>query len=107
LPESGRADAVTGLDQPRCHKDRRLHLSRCFIDPFQGTVVARFAQDKLNAKTAAILSDVSQDYSKGLAKYFKEEFSKNGKIVAEASYSSETDKDFARSSPASKAPIPT
>jgi branched-chain amino acid transport system substrate-binding protein len=66
----------------------------CFIDPFQGTVVARFAQDKLSAKTAAILSDVSQDYSKGLAKYFKDEFSKTGKIVAEASYSSETDKDF-------------
>jgi branched-chain amino acid transport system substrate-binding protein len=66
----------------------------CFIDPFQGTVVARFAQDKLGAKTAAVLSDVSQDYSKGLAKYFIEEFSKTGKIVKEASYSSETDKDF-------------
>jgi branched-chain amino acid transport system substrate-binding protein len=66
----------------------------CFIDPFQGTVVARFAQDNLKAKTAAILFDVSQDYSKGLAKYFNEEFSKTGKIVKEVSYSSETDKDF-------------
>ena len=66
----------------------------CYTDIFQGQVPARFAQEKMRAKTAAILFDVSQDYSKGLAKYFNEEFSKTGKIVKEVSYSSETDKDF-------------
>ena len=66
----------------------------CFIDPFQGTVGAKFAKDTLKASKAAVLTDVKNDYSVGLAKFFKEEFTKNGgQIVAEASYS-EGDKDF-------------
>lgn len=66
----------------------------CFIDPFQGTVGAKFAKDTLKATKAAVLTDVKNDYSVGLAKFFEEEFSKNGgKIVAQASYS-EGDKDF-------------
>lgn len=60
----------------------------CFIDPFQGTVMAKFATDKLKAKRVAILTDVKNDYSVGLAKYFKETFeAKGGKIVATQSYS--------------------
>ena len=66
----------------------------CFIDPFQGTVGAKFAKDTLKASKAAVLTDVKNDYSVGLAKFFEEEFSKNGgQIVAKASYS-EGDKDF-------------
>ncbi len=66
----------------------------CFIDPFQGTAGAKFAKDTLKASKAAVLTDVKNDYSVGLAKFFKEEFTKNGgQIVAEASYS-EGDKDF-------------
>ncbi len=66
----------------------------CFIDPFQGTVGAKFARQTLKAGSAAILTDVKNDYSVGLAKFFKEEFTKSGgKIVSEASYS-EGDKDF-------------
>jgi branched-chain amino acid transport system substrate-binding protein len=65
----------------------------CFIDPFQGTVCARFAKDNLKAKTVAIFVDNKSDYSKGLAKYFDEEFSKSGKIVL-TSYYSAGDNDF-------------
>ncbi len=70
------------------------HIFRvCFIDPFQGTVCAKFA-GKLAAKKAAIITDVSKDYSLGLAKSFKAEFLKNGGVITgEQSYSG-GDKDF-------------
>ena len=68
----------------------------CFIDPFQGTVMAKFALDTLHAKKVAILSDVTSDYSKGLSQYFTEYYkSHGGQIVLERSYSGGgKDKDF-------------
>ncbi len=71
------------------------YISRvCFIDPFQGAVMAKFAGNTLKAKTAAILGDVNSDYSKGLTKFFEEEFNKQGgKVVANESYT-QTDPDF-------------
>lgn len=66
----------------------------CFIDPFQGTVMANFGTKTLNLKTAAVLTDVTSDYSEGLAQYFKQQFLANGgKIVSEQNYSG-GDKDF-------------
>jgi branched-chain amino acid transport system substrate-binding protein len=61
----------------------------CFIDPFQGTVMARFAREQLNVKKVAILFDFKQDYSVGLADYFRETFKKmGGEIVADERYTS-------------------
>ncbi len=70
------------------------HIFRvCFIDPFQGTVCAKFAR-KLGATKAAVLVDVSKDYSLGLAKSFKKEFeAEGGTITGQQSYSG-GDKDF-------------
>lgn len=66
----------------------------CFIDPFQGTVMAKFAQDDLKVHKVAILSSVSNAYSVGLARFFKETFtSKGGEIVTDKNFS-EGDKDF-------------
>ncbi len=66
----------------------------CFIDDFQGTVMANFASKTLKAKTAAIFVDNANDYSKGLAKFFKESFTKaGGKIVSEEAFMA-GDKDF-------------
>lgn len=66
----------------------------CFIDPFQGTVMAKFAKDTLKAKRVAVLSDAASAYSDGLQKYFKEKFTADGgEIVADQKYSS-GDKDF-------------
>ncbi|WPZ17953.1 ABC transporter substrate-binding protein [Geobacillus subterraneus] len=66
----------------------------CFIDPFQGTVAAKFALDDLKVKSAAILIDSASDYSKGLAASFKETFTAGGgKIVAEEAYVAK-DTDF-------------
>ena len=66
----------------------------CFIDPFQGTVMANFASKTLKAKKIAVFTDVKSDYSKGLAKYFKEGFTAaGGQIVAELDFNG-GDKDF-------------
>lgn len=66
----------------------------CFIDPFQGEVMAKFASENLKGKTAAIIRDVKQDYSVGLADFFKKAFeAKGGKIVTDTSYQSK-DTDY-------------
>ena len=65
----------------------------CFIDPFQGTVLSKFALSK-GWKRVAILTDVKQDYSVGLSQFFKNHIAANGgEVVSEQSYSS-GDKDF-------------
>jgi branched-chain amino acid transport system substrate-binding protein len=82
------------------------HIFRvCFIDPFQGTVCAKFSR-KLGFKRAAIITDVSKDYSLGLAKSFKQEFTANGGVISgEQSYSG-GDKDFSAQLTAIKADNP-
>lgn len=66
----------------------------CFIDPFQGGIAANFALSNLKAKTAAVLYDVGNDYSKGLAEFFRATFIKGkGNIVAYESYQKD-DVDF-------------
>lgn len=73
---------------------REFAFRVCFIDPFQGTVMAGFASKTLNAKTAAIYVDNSADYAKGLAQFFEESFVKTGgKIVAKEAYL-QKDQDF-------------
>ncbi|MGE4588164.1 MAG: ABC transporter substrate-binding protein [Acidaminococcaceae bacterium] len=75
-------------------KTKDFMFRACFIDPFQGTVMATFAKDKIKAKNVAILVDNSSDYAKGLAQFFKEAFTKGGgNIVAEESYL-QKDTDF-------------
>lgn len=62
----------------------------CFIDPYQGRVVAKFANDNLGASTAVIFENVSNDYAIGLAEAFEETF--EGDLSIE-SYTGE-DNDF-------------
>jgi branched-chain amino acid transport system substrate-binding protein len=78
----------------------------CFIDPFQGTVMANFATKTLKLKRVAVFTDVKSDYSKGLAKFFKERFIANGgEIVTELDYNG-GDKDFKAQLTAIKAANP-
>ena len=66
----------------------------CFIDPFQGTVGAKFSVDTLGSKKAAVLYDSGNDYSAGLTENFVSTFAANGgTVVAKESYST-GDKDF-------------
>lgn len=66
----------------------------CFIDPFQGFVMAKFAREELKFKTAAILKDVKSAYSVGLTEVFEKKFTElGGKVVGVQSYS-KGDTDF-------------
>lgn len=66
----------------------------CFIDPFQGTVGGKFSAETLNAKRAAVLYDLGNDYSVGLYENFVKAFKADGReVVAVDSYST-GDKNF-------------
>ncbi|HEY2615325.1 MAG TPA: ABC transporter substrate-binding protein, partial [Chthoniobacterales bacterium] len=83
-----------GSTNPNVTKIGNYIFRVCFIDPFQGTVMAKFTLNSLKKTRVAVLTDVRQDYSVGLAQFYKEYFTKNGgTIVAEQSYSS-GDQDF-------------
>jgi len=80
-------DAVTG-------KPKKYAFRSCFIDPFQGKVLARFALETMKAKKAAVLYDVASDYNKGIAEVFKADYEKlGGRVVAFETYTT-NDKDF-------------
>jgi branched-chain amino acid transport system substrate-binding protein len=69
----------------------------CFIDPFQGTVMANYAFNEVGAKTAVIVREVSNDYSVGLAKFFADTFKKitgnDGAILGTVDFNT-GDQDF-------------
>lgn len=66
----------------------------CFIDPFQGAVLAKFAYTTLKARRVALLTSVSSTFSVGLSKVFRDSFTAlGGEIVGEQKYA-EGDKDF-------------
>ncbi|HRY13040.1 MAG TPA: ABC transporter substrate-binding protein [Syntrophomonadaceae bacterium] len=66
----------------------------CFIDPFQGTLMAQFAADNLKVKTAVIYGDTSSDYAKGLAEYFKKTFTEKGGTILATEGFVKDDRDF-------------
>ena len=74
-------------------KVRDYVFKTCFSDSFQGVIMANFAYGDLGKKNAAFLVDSTSDYSKGLAKSFKETYTKlGGKVVTEQAYQAkETD----------------
>ncbi|MCX6124619.1 MAG: ABC transporter substrate-binding protein [Proteobacteria bacterium] len=66
----------------------------CFIDPFQGSVMAKFAFENLKSRRVAILRDMKSDYSVGLSDFFAASFKKmGGEIIVDQSYSA-GDVDF-------------
>jgi branched-chain amino acid transport system substrate-binding protein len=82
---------------PNVTKGNEYYFRVCFIDPFQGEVMATYAFKNLGAKKAAIIREVSNDYSVGLAKFFVDSFIKltgdPNAIVAQADYNT-GDQDF-------------
>jgi branched-chain amino acid transport system substrate-binding protein len=82
---------------PLVTKGNDYYFRVCFIDPFQGTVMANYAVRELKAKKAAIIREVSNDYSVGLAKYFADGFKRltgdPDAIVAALNYNT-NDQDF-------------
>jgi len=89
-PTSTNPDVTVGKDG----KAKDYIFRACFIDPFQGTVGAKFARGTLKAKTAFIMLDQANDYVKGLAEFFEKAFiAAGGKIVGKETYTSK-DTDF-------------
>jgi len=79
---------------PAVTKTGNYIFRACFVDTFQGEVMASFAINTLKAKKAAILFDFNSPYSKGLTDYFKLSFAKlGGSIVSEQTYT-QGDADF-------------
>jgi branched-chain amino acid transport system substrate-binding protein len=81
---------------PNTTKDRPYVFRGCFLDPFQGPVVANFIKEKFNYTKAGVLFDVASDYPKGLAEFFKkawEGINGPGSVVAYESFTTK-DTDF-------------
>lgn len=66
----------------------------CFIDPFQGTVGGKFTAENLGKKRAAVLYNITNDYSVGLYENFKIAFEKAGGSLCAAESYSDGDKDY-------------
>jgi branched-chain amino acid transport system substrate-binding protein len=99
IADSNQVPMITPTStNPRVTKDgakTRPYVFRvCFIDPFQGTVMAKFAKETKKISKVAVLRDVGNDYSVGLADFFAKKFQElDGKIVADESYKA-GDQDF-------------
>jgi branched-chain amino acid transport system substrate-binding protein len=81
---------------PNTTKDRPFVFRGCFLDPFQGPVVANFVKEEFGFTKAAVLYDVASDYPKGLAEFFKaawEKINGPGSVVAYESFTTK-DADF-------------
>jgi branched-chain amino acid transport system substrate-binding protein len=81
---------------PDTTKDRPYVFRGCFLDPFQGPVLANFIKDEFGFTKAAVLYDVASDYPKGLAEFFKKAWEKQngpGSVVAFESFTTK-DADF-------------
>jgi branched-chain amino acid transport system substrate-binding protein len=89
-PTSTNPDVTVGKDG----KVKDYIFRACFIDPFQGTVGAKFALDTLKAKNAFIMVDQANDYVKGLAEFFEKAYTAGGgTIVGKETYTAK-DTDF-------------
>ena len=84
----------TSCTNPLVTQGKKYSFRVCFIDPFQGAGAATYAYKDLKLKTAALLVDISNDYSVGLASFFTRSFTKlGGQIVANLKYQA-GDQDF-------------
>ena len=95
LAEAARIPFVaTTATAPEVTEKRAYVFRSCFIDPFQGAVLATFATTTLRAKRVALLTSVSASYSVGLSKVFREKLTALGGVIPAEQKYSEGDKDF-------------
>jgi branched-chain amino acid transport system substrate-binding protein len=87
----------TSCTNPLVTQGNDYYFRVCFIDPFQGTVMANYAYNELHAKKVAIVQEVSNDYAVGLAKFFTDSFKKltgDDKAILSVSNYNTGDQDF-------------
>jgi len=73
---------------------RPFNFRICFLDPYQGHVLAYFAYHHLGRRRAALLTDVASDYSQGLSEYFEKSFTSFGGEIVVHEFCRSTDVDF-------------
>lgn len=97
LVKSNEVPAVgASCTNPLVTQDNPYYFRVCFLDPFQGTVMANYAYQK-GAKKAAIIQEVSNDYAVGLAKYFTDAFNEltgDSDAIIEIGNYNTNDQDF-------------
>ena len=71
---------------PQVTEGNTHYFRICFLDPFQGTVLANYAFNQLGATTAYCLAELGNDYDQGLSYYFQEEFKRLGGVVIADSF---------------------
>ncbi|MCG8512625.1 MAG: ABC transporter substrate-binding protein [Halanaerobiales bacterium] len=79
---------------PMVTQGKEYVFRACFIDPFQGEVMAKFTHEYLKLQKVALLIDIANDYSVGLAKFYKETFEKLGGEIVASLYYQAGDQDF-------------
>ena len=91
--EAAQVPAIgTSCTNPNVTLGNDYYFRVCYLDDFQGTLLANYAKNNLGATKAAVIYDVSDTYAVGLYKYFKEAFGEEN-IVAEAKFN-KGDQDF-------------
>lgn len=95
VSEKAKTPAIgTSCTNPLVTQGKKYYFRACFIDPYQGAGAATYAVKNLNAKKAAILKEVSNDYAVGLANFFNKSFKKlGGEVVSNLNYNA-GDQDF-------------
>lgn len=84
-----------GSTNPKVTEGYEYVFRNCFIDPFQGEAIGRFAMEELGAKRVAFLYPINSDYGVGLRDFITETVKAGGaEVVADESYSEKQDVDF-------------
>ena len=91
--EAGLAAIGVTCTNPQVTAGNDHYFRICFLDPFQGTVLANFAKNELDAKTAYCLGQLGNDYDQGLINYFKQAAEAQGMKVITAEFP-ENNSDF-------------
>ena len=85
--KNGKVPAIgVTCTNPQVTEGNDYYFRICFLDPFQGTVLANFAYGDLQAKKAYCLSKQGDDYSAGVCNYFKQAFEALGGTVVEEAF---------------------
>lgn len=87
LQEAGIPMITPGSTNPAVTRDRDYIFRACFVDSFQGVAMAKFASEELQAKTAVVITNIDEDYSTTLGRFFSNAFQKTGgRILSEPFY---------------------
>ena len=83
--EAGIAAIGVTCTNPNVTAGNDYYFRICFLDPFQGTVLANFSMDKFQAKTAYCLGEAGNEYDQGLIAFFKQSFeAAGGKVITDS-----------------------